>query len=311
MKSHSACNLIIDSCCDLPAEVVAGEGIDVIEFPYISSKGESKDDFFQSISAHDFYEAMRKGEQPSTAQVPVPVFKEVFTRALESGIPTVYLSFTSGLSGSFDTACLVADALRKQYPHGELYLVDTTLASIAQGLLTYEAIRQRARGLSAVELVEWVNEAKYFINEMFMVDDLGALKRGGRIPASVAFAGSKLDVKPMLDIALDGTLSLVGVARGRKKGIRQMADFYKKRIEQVHNERHRVLIGHSDCPKDVERLKDELRKIDDELAFLECNIGPVIGSHVGPGMLALVFWGVDSRENLSISERIAHKIKRQ
>ena len=144
-----------------------------------------------------------------------------------------------------------------------------------------------------------------------MVDDLDALKRGGRIPASVAFAGSKLDVKPMLDIALDGTLSLVGVARGRKKGIRQMADFYKKRIEQVHNERHRVLIGHSDCLKDVERLKDELRKIDDELAFLECNIGPVIGSHVGPGMLALVFWGVDSRENLSISERIAHKIKRQ
>ena len=289
MKSHCACNLIIDSCCDLPAEVVAGEGIDVIEFPYISSKG----------------------EQPSTAQVPVPVFKEVFTRALESGIPTVYLSFTSGLSGSFDTACLVAEGLREQYPHGELYLVDTTLASIAQGLLTYEAIRQRARGLSAVELVEWVNEAKYFINEMFMVDDLNALKRGGRIPASVAFAGSKLDVKPMLDIALDGTLSLVGVARGRKKGIRQMADFYKKRIEQVQNERHRVLIGHSDCQKDVERLKDELRKIDDELAFLECNIGPVIGSHVGPGMLALVFWGVDSRENLSISERIAHKIKRQ
>lgn len=304
------CNLIIDSCCDLPFDVVEDEGVTLLEFPYLTSEGERSDDLFKSISAHEFYEGMRNGEQPSTAQVPLVRFREVFEQAAREGVPTVYLSFTRGLSGSFDTALMVRDQIVAEYPGFELYVVETCLASIAEGLLVYEALRERSRGLTASQMVEWANEAKYFINEMFMVDDLESLRRGGRIPASVALAGAKLDVKPMLDIALDGKLSLVGVARGRKKGIKQLAEFYKKRIESVTDERRRVIIGHSDCPKDVERLKDELRKVDESIVFLETSIGPVIGSHVGPGMLALAFWGVDSREMLSISERIASRVHR-
>ncbi len=303
-----ACNLIIDSCCDLPYDVVDREGVDLIEFPYIAGDGEHADDMYRSRSAHDFFESMRNGDEPSTAQIPITVYRETFTRAIESGVPTVYLCFSSGLSGSYNTAVITRDQLVAEHPDAELYVVNTYLASIAEGFLVYEAIRQRDRGLTAKEMVKWAEEARFFIDAEFMVDDLEALRRGGRIPASVAFAGSKLDVKPLLNIALDGTLSLTGVARGRKKGIKQLADYYTKHAADEGAARFAV-IGNADCPKDAERLKEALTKVDENILFLESSIGPVIGSHVGPGMLAVVFWGKDRREELSVADRIARKVK--
>lgn len=305
----AACNLILDSCCDLPFEVVDREGVELVKFPYIVDNVEHLDDLGQTLTAHEFYEAMRHGATPSTAQVPMAVYQEVFTRALESGIPTVYLSFSSGLSGSFDTAVMVAENLKQEYPDNELYLVDTKLASVAEALLVYEALCQREAGLTARELANWAEEARYFIDEAFMVDDLESLRRGGRIPASVAYAGAKLDVKPLLTITIDGTLSLMGVARGRKKGIRQLAEYYAHHVAQS-GQSNCVVIGNADCPKDAQKLKELLEKQDPNLLFLEASIGPVIGSHVGPEMLAVVFWGNDQRETLSVADRIARKVRR-
>lgn len=303
------CNLIIDSCCDLPREVVDRADVELLEFPYLMSDGEHLDDLYGKSSAHDFYEAMRDGEQPSTAQIAIPVFQDAFSRALESGVPTVYLSFTSGLSGSYNTAVLLRDQMVAEHPGAELYVVDTLQASIAEGLLVYEAIRQRDKGLSARELVEWVEEARYFVDAQFMVDDLESLRRGGRIPATVAAAGAKLDVKPMLTITTDGKLSLSGVARGRKKGIKQLAEYYGKHVAG-EGSGNCVVIANADCPKDADRLKEALAKIDESVLFLESSIGPVIGSHVGPGMLAVVFWGNDRREDLTVADRIARKVKK-
>ena len=302
------CNLILDSCCDLPFEVIDKPGIELLRFPYIMSDGEHLDDLYQTTSAHDFYHAMRDGEEPTTAQVAVPVFQEAFGRAIESGVPTVYLSFTSGLSGSFDVACLVRDQLLAEHPEAELYLVDTLQASVAEGLLVYEAIQQRDKGLTARELAEWASEARFFVDAEFMVEDLESLRRGGRIPGSVAYAGSKLDVKPLLTIATDGKLSLSGVARGRKKGIKQLVEYYQRRVAKEGPGRC-VVVAHTDCQKDADRLKEMLARLDESILFLECDIGPVIGSHVGPGMIAVVFWGSDRREELSVADRIARKVK--
>lgn len=302
------CNLIIDSCCDLPFEVIDREGIELIEFPFIMSDGEHYDDLYRTMSAEEFYQGMRNGEEPSTAQISVPTFRNAFQRAIDSGVPTVYLSFSSGLSGSYDVAELVLSQLKKENPEAELYIVDTHLASIAEALLVYEGIRQRDKGLSAQELVEWAEEARYFIDAEFMVDDLESLSRGGRIPASLAYAGAKLDVKPLLTISMEGKLEPVGVARGRKKGIKQLAEYYEKRVVDTGSSQC-VVIGHADCPRDVERLKDALLKVDSNILFLESCIGPVIGSHVGPDMIALVFWGSDKREKLSVADRIAQKVK--
>ena len=155
------CNLIIDSCCDLPFEVVDREGVELIRFPYIMSDGEHADDLYQTSSAHDFYQAMRNGEEPTTAQVPVPVFRDAFERAIASGVPTVYLSFSSGLSGSFDAAALVHDQLMAEHPDAELYIVDTCLASVAEALLVYEALRQRDNGMTAQEISAVEADALY------------------------------------------------------------------------------------------------------------------------------------------------------
>ena len=302
------CNVIIDSCCDLPPSVIDVPGVELLRFPYLVDGEEHIDDMFASMPAHDYYEAMRKGAMCSTAQIPMYVIKEAFEKAIESGVPTVYIGFTSGLSGNFETASLIRDQLVEEHPDAELYVVDSHLASIAEGLLVFESLRQRALGLTATELVAWVNEARFFVNEQFTLDSLEWLSRGGRIPPSVAFAGSKLDVKPMLDISLDGRLSLTGVARGRKKGIRQLAEYYRKHALEL-GAGTRIVIGSADCPKDVERLKSELYKVDETVLFLETAIGPVIGSHVGPGMLAISFMGKDARDDLSVSDRIAKKVR--
>ncbi|MGI6046130.1 MAG: DegV family protein [Eggerthellaceae bacterium] len=303
-----SCHLIIDSCCDLPYEMIHRDDVELLEFPFFLSDGEHKDDCYLSISPHEFYEGIRKGEEPSTAQMPIQVFKDSFSRAIETKKPTVYLSFTSGLSGSFDAAVLVRDQLLEEHPDAELYIVDCFHASIPEGLLVFEAMNQQERGLSARELAKWAEEARFFIDTEFMVDDLTSLRRGGRIPRSVAFAGTKLDVKPLLNIAVDGTLALVGIARGRKKGMRQIIEYYKKRRLETEGLRT-VIIGDADCPKDAERLKEMLLKEDENLLVLRSAIGPVIGSHVGPDMLALAFWSRDRRENVSTSDKIAKKVQ--
>lgn len=302
------CNLIIDSCCDLPHEVVDREGVYLLKFPYIDGEGEHLDDLFSTRTAHDFYEAMRNGSEPHTAQIPMTALREAFEWAHEQGKPAVYLGFSSGLSGTFDTACLYLEQVKQEIPDLDVRMVDTQVASIAEGFLVYEAMRQRERGLTADEMVAWAEEAHFFVDRQFMVDDLDALRRGGRIPASVAYAGSKLDVKPLLGITADGKLAVTGVARGRKKGIKALYEYYLKRRSSDAPGQN-VVIGNADCPKDTERLMNLLSKEDDSLMFLETNIGPVIGSHVGPGMIAIVFWGQDARNDISMADRIANKVR--
>lgn len=302
------CHLIVDSCSDLPFEVVDREGITLLEFPYIEDGETLYDDLFQSVTAKDFYDGMRKGAEPSTAQLSVSVLQDTFRKAAEAGVPTVYMSFTSGLSGSYDVAMLVRDRILEEFPDFELYVVDTKLASVAEGFIVFEAISIWEKGASAKELAEWVEEAYNFVDCEFMVEDLDSLRRGGRIPSTVAVAGAALDVKPILTIDMDGKLQLTGVARGRKKAIRHLAEYFKKNVSSEGRTRY-VFLGNSDCPKDMERLREMILKIDPTVLFVESSIGPVIGSHTGPGMLAVVFWGDDRRENLSMADRIAKRIR--
>ncbi len=289
------CNLIIDSCCDLPYDLVNIDGVDVIEYLYVTDEGEQHDDMYQTITPHDFYEAMRNGAQPTTIQVPAMTYREHFERAIKSGVPTVFLSFTSGLSGSFDTAMIVYNQLMEEYPDAELYMVDLLLASVGQALPVHQAIIEREKGKTAKELADWAKEAIWYVDASFFVDDLEALHRGGRIPAGVAFAGSKLDVKPYLNFTKDGKLGMAGVVRGSKKRIKFLADHFAK-CRGYDAPGQYVVVGHADCPDDLKRLEELILEVDDTVQFIECNIGPTIGSHVGPGMLALVFWGHDRRK---------------
>lgn len=302
------CNLIVDSCCDLPPEMLERDDIQLLKFPYIKDGETFEDDLYQSISAAEFYGAMREGAEPSTAQLSVPALKAAFETVAAEGVPTVYLSFSSGLSGSYDVAMLVREQIMEEHPDLELYIVDTKLASIAEGLLVFEAIRQMDKGLSARELAAWAEEARFFVDCEFMVEDLEALRRGGRIPASVAVAGAALDVKPLLTIDAEGKLQLIGVARGRKKGVKALVEYFEKNAA-ADGLSNCMVIGNADCSKDAQRLQDLVKKSDESVLFIDASIGPVIGSHVGVGMLALSFWGADKREKLSVADRIARRVR--
>lgn len=307
---EAKCNLILDSCCDLPYQILDRPGVEVLRFPYIQEGVEYIDDMYSESTPKQFFAMMRdkKSGYPSTAQIPLPAIEDAFRRALESGVPTVYLGFSSGLSGTFETCRMLAENLSAEYPQGELHVVDTLLASVAEGLLVYEALNQREKGLTATEMVEWVKEARFFVNAQFMVDDLSALERGGRIPGNVAKAGAMLDVKPMLGFDLEGKLALTGVVRGRKKGIKQLISFYSKNHDTNHPV-HQVITANADCPRDADKLCDGLKKDDESVFVLQSSVGPVIGSHVGPDMLAVVFWGHDRRNEISVADRIARKVK--
>ncbi len=301
------CNLIIDSCCDLPLDIVQQPGIELIDFNYIIEGETYKDDFYQSCTPKEFYDRIRQGATPSTSQVAPAETEAAFRKAIESGVPTVYLCFSSGISSNYSTAYAIWSQLKAECPDAPIFIVDLLVGSTPEGLLVLEALRQRELGLTAEEMVAWAEEARYFVHTLFMVDDLDALHRGGRIPASVAFAGSKLDLKPLLNFDTNGKLSLAGAAHGRKKGIKQLAACFEKDHAQDSKV---VLVGNADCGKDADRLVDLLNKQVETLTVIKHDIGATIGSHVGAGMVSISFWGGDRREELSVADRIARKVKR-
>jgi DegV family protein with EDD domain len=303
----ASCILIVDSCCDLPFELVDRPQVELVRFPYFFGNEEHLDDMFHTADAQSFYGRMRAGETPTTAQVSLVVLEETFRKCAASGQDSVYLSFSSGLSGSFDKALLIRDKVCAEYPDATIEVVDTHLASTGEALLIYEALRRHEQGAGAAELASWAREAQHFVNVFFMVDNLDALQRGGRIPASVAFAGSKLDVKPILMIPDDGTLSIKTIVRGRKKGLKTLAQLYRENAASYQGASD-VCVGNADCPDDMVRL-EKLVAGDGDVHFVETSIGPVIGCHVGPGMVSLVFWGRDKRPASSVSERIAQRIR--
>ena len=301
------CNLIIDSTCDLPLDLVQVEGVTLLDFNYIIDGKTYKDDFYQSVTPKEFYDNIRNGATPSTSQVAPAETEAAFRAAIESGVPTVYLCFSSGISSNYSTAYAIWSQLKAEYPEAPIYIVDLLVGSTPEGLLILEALRQRERGLTAEEMVAWAEEARFFVQTLFMVDDLDALHRGGRIPASVAFAGSKLDLKPLLNFDTNGKLSLAGASHGRKKGLKQLAAFYEKAHAENNNV---VLIGNADCEKDADRLSDLLAKQDESITVIKHNIGATIGAHVGAGMISISFWGSDRREALSVADKIARKVRK-
>ena len=310
MQSRVKCRLVLDSCCDLPAQIFEDAGVEYFEFPFSMNDGEHLDDMWTSMQAKEFYGRLRKGEVSGTAQIPIAELAERIEAWAADGMPTVYLAFSSGLSGTFETVERIAAETRKAHPDFEFFVVDTKLASIAEGLLAYEAIRQRDRGLSAAQLAAWAQEARWFVNCGFTVDELECLRRGGRIPDMAATAGTKLNIKPMLNFHLDGTLNLRGVARGRKKALKSLVSIYNENHREGNGSDETVLVAHADCEGDMHWVEDHLDRPEGSVPALNCEIGPVIGSHVGPGMVAVAFWGGDRREDISIADKIANKLGR-
>jgi DegV family protein with EDD domain len=283
--------LITDSCCDLPLEIVERFGIAVLSFPFTLDQEEHLDDLGDSLPHSAFYDALRAGAWPTTAQVPLVSYLSAFRSAAESRTPAVFLSFSSALSGTYDSVLIARDAVLAEFPDAEIHTVDTKTASAAQGLLVLEAARKRRDGATAAETAEWTEFEGPRVNGYFTLEELEHLRRGGRISDVAAVAGSVLDVRPVLRLDRKGALVVDGVSRGRKKSMRLVADAFAARAEDpAHNT---VVVAHANCEEDADRLEAMLRERTTIGEIMRMEVGPVIGSHTGPGMIACAFWGTE------------------
>ena len=286
-------------------------GVRVIPFSYVTPEGEFVDDMWATRDPHDFYEFMRKNPdlRITTAAVTPGRYMEVFEEEIAEGLPILYLGFTGGLSSSIDSARQAAEAVMASHPESKIYVLDNLCPSLAGQLLAIEVVRQAAEGLTPEELHCWAKDARYFVQGYFTLDSLHWLSLGGRIPPTAANVGGKLDIKPELTYDRTGALSLRGMCRGRKKALRAILQDFRENYG--HDRMLPIGIASADAEKDADWLEAQIRKEKgcEDVVIMRSSISPVIGCHVGPGMVAVAFWGSDRREKLSLTDRIARKVR--
>ncbi len=279
--------IITDSCCDLPKELVASLDIDVVQLSLFFKDEELIDPTEEQIKA--MYNALRRGESASTAAVNPQGWRRAVEPVLASGQDALVLSFSSGLSTTYQSAVIAAMELMEEYPDRTVKVVDTLSASLGQGLFVYYTCKKRNEGLSLEELTAWCEENKLHICHWFTVDDLMFLKRGGRISAATAVVGTMLNIKPVLHVDDEGHLISVAKCRGRKNALEALV----KKLEQdgLPGENDTVFISHGDCIEDAQAVVELLKERCGVKTVVVDYVGAVIGSHSGPGTMALFFLG--------------------
>ena len=275
---------------DLPQSVIEEYGLHVIpmnvrvgELDYLYHPDEKE------LSCKDFYTKLSAGEDSVTSQITPIVFKEVFETYLKEGKDVLYIAFSSGLSGTYNSARLIAEELSEKYPERRIVCIDSLCASIGEGFLVYLAGKLRKEGKSFDEVADFVAENCTKICHWFTVDDLLHLKRGGRLNSLEAVVGTALKIKPVLSVDPEGKLTVVAKVRGTKKGM----DYLKERLvsDGIDAVNQTVMVGHADAPEIAEQLKEQLLAEGLVKDVIISNVGPIIGTHVGSGMFALVFLG--------------------
>ena len=241
------------------------------------------------LSVSRFYSLQRAGHFASTSQANPESCKTAFEKALSSGYDVLYLGLSSGISGTTNSAKMAAEELREVYPERKIVCIDTLCASVGEGFLVREAARRQAGGMSLDELAAWVEENKLKVCHWFTVDTFEHLKHGGRVGAVSAAVGGVLNIKPLLHVTQEGVLSVAKKPRGSKQAMRaqleQMADGWTPDLGKL------VVIGHADHPLGAIALRDQVQDRFPDAEIHTADIGAVIGAHVGPGMLALIYWG--------------------
>ena len=279
--------IITDSGCDFTKEKYAELGLAVAPL-MVNFRGESYPDR-NDESLKDLYAGLRAGEVSTTAAVNPEQWTEAMEPVLKADEDVLVLAFSSGLSTSYQSAEIAAGDLREQYPDRTILVVDSLCASLGQGLLAYYACKKRDEGLDLQELYQWLLNNRLHLCHWFTVDDLMYLKRGGRINAATAIMGTMLSIKPVLHVDDEGHLVNVGKARGRRASIQAMAKKVGELAEGYDNSV--MFISHGDCPEDAEYLRSLLESQYGVKEVYINYVGAVIGSHSGPGTLALFFMG--------------------
>ena len=284
----STYQIFTDSGCDISAALLAEWGVKFKELTF-RFDGSEQEYSNNEMATSAFYQKMREGGVAKTAAVNVDTFAEAFEATLREGRDVLYLGFSSGLSTTFNSARLAALQLAETYPDRTIRVIDTLAASAGEGMLVYLAVKKQKEGATLAEAADYIESIKLNLSHWFTVDDLVYLKRGGRVSPTAAFVGNMLGIKPVLHVDDEGHLTPVTKIRGRKMSLKEMADRYTETA--IDPAAGPVFISHGDCLKDAEDLAATLKSRHGVETEIITDVGPVIGAHAGPGVLALFFLG--------------------
>ena len=284
--------ILTDSCCDLNKKIASRyENLEILPLTFTMS-GVTAPDQMNDEEVHAYYDRLRVGESSTTSQISQSDFYDAYIEHVKKGEKLLCIHFSSALSGTYNSACVAREMVLEEYPDAVIELVDTLGASAGQGLMVCDALDNRDKGMDVAENAQWLRKRIQNYAQWFTVDDLNFLKRGGRCSPSAAFFGSMLSIKPVLHVSAEGKLVAREKVRGRKQALRALAAKFGE-LEAPKDQT--VFISHGDCEEDALVVKNHL------VETYGCNpdkvvlsfVGPVIGSHAGPGVVALFFRGKD------------------
>lgn len=276
--------IMADSACDLPLEFYGQN--DTLLFPLKVQIDGSEYDDLKTIQPDQVYDAIRAGNLPKTSQASPAGFKEAFTELAKNKQDGIYIAFSSELSGTYQTAVMIADQVKEEYPDLNLTIIDTKCASLGYGLIVMEAAKMAKENASKEAILKDIEFRRQHMEHLFSVDDLDHLAKGGRVSKASAFVGGLLNIKPLLNVE-DGKLIPIEKIRGKKKLLRRILEVMKER--GVSFEQQTVGISHADDLGTAHEMKDMISQELNPKEIVITSIGAAIGSHTGPGTIAIFF----------------------
>lgn len=276
--------ILSDSASDLPKEILEKYNIDILPIVIVKDDEQFLDGV--SISPEKVYSDMREEKIYKTAQIPPNVFKDKFEEYAKQGVQVIYLAFSSGLSGTYQTSTFVRESVLEDYPEFDIDIIDTKAAALGFGLIVLEAAKLAQAGEKKSEIIKQVNFYKKNIEHIFTVDNMEYLFRGGRVTRTQAFVGGVLNIKPILNVE-DGKLVPIEKARGVNKAYKTMINIMEDRLIDRNQT---IGISHGDNLEGAIKLKEMIKDRFGIDCFIINIIGCAIGAHVGPGTLTIVFF---------------------
>lgn len=283
--------IVVDSSCDLPLQFIEENNIPALGLICHLDGEEHIDDFGKTLTYEHFYKRLRVGSMPTTSQINVYRFEELFKKYVKEGKSVIYLAMSSAISGCYSSAVIAKQSVEEELKDADITVIDTKCASIGEGIVVYKAYEMLKNRATKEQIVNWVEENKLKVQHWFSVEDLIHLKKGGRLSATKANIGTLLQMKPILSIDKEGNLKNTNNVRGRKKAIKSLFDRFEENM--ILDDSTIIGISHGDCIEDALYLKDIILEKYKVKKIIINHVGPVIGSHTGPGILSVCFIGKD------------------
>lgn len=278
--------LLCDSNCELWYTTVKELGIDYIPMPYLYNDREYFYDLGENTDFAAFYSAVRAGAVPKTQALNPENYKDVLEPYFAAGEDVLYISFSHAMSGTFAQLDAALSELKQKYPNRKCTVFDTKSISLGTGIQVKAAAELKNKGASDEEIISFLNDFTNRVAVYFVVDDLMHLKRGGRLSAASAVVGTLLSVKPVLTTNSQGGLSVLEKVSGRKKAVRSLCEKVARTIADYN---YPVYVLDADCKEEGDELAAMIKARRPEAEIVRQTVGPVIGSHCGPGTLGVIF----------------------